>query len=125
MFYLLAGIAIAIAIKVLRSFTTKFLLRKFAILCKFKGLLGIQEFSLKQPLKDLIGEKLSLVISNVKIRYISSFKFQIQIDSIVVAMTLKLIKIELVKSFVSDKEKIAIFLHNVLQMRGKLSRFCD
>lgn len=123
--YPLLAIAIVLLIRLLRAFLTKFLYDKFQIVCIFKALFGIREFRVKKKLKDLIAKKFSLKIFSLRIRYISGFKFQIQIDRIDHVITYELIEIELIKSFISEKEKIAYFLYNVLKLRSNLNRLCD
>lgn len=123
--YLVFGVGFLIAMRLLRVFTTKMLYKKFQIVCKFKGLFGIQEFSLVKPIKDLLNKKMRLTITNMRIKYLKGFKFQIEVENIDCSITIALIRIEVVKSFISNEEKVAGFLHNVLQLRGTLKRLCE
>ena len=116
------AIAFVISIRFLRSLLTKVLYNKFKITCTFKGLLGIREFSFKKALKDLTTKKLGLNISNLRIKYLNNFRFRIHIEKVDCAITLSLIQISIVKSFVSDNEKVGTFLYNVLQIRGEIIR---
>lgn len=120
--YLLMGISVIITIRLLRLFATRILFNRFSIICRFKGLLGIEEFSFTKTLKDLISKKMRLNVKNLKIRYLNGFRFIIQVESIDISLTLSLIRIEMVQSFVCDNDKISSFLYNVLQLRGKIIR---